>query len=209
VPGQEAGNSITDVLYGDWNPSGRLPYTIAKQQQDYSAQLVLGGGPSDILSIPYTEGYARRSGQYHLKSKTDKSMLRLNVDYRHFDTFNITPRFEFGYGLSYTNFTYSKLHIAKVGNQASTDPKLEASWAAGNATPIAAGSSTALWYARPLSSNSRRTFTHYPPRLHRPLYNVTFEVKNTGPVWGGDVCVCSAWDVDGTDMPYSRFLNFI
>ncbi|KAJ7280312.1 glycoside hydrolase family 3 protein [Mycena rebaudengoi] len=148
VPGQEAGNSITDVLYGDWNPSGRLPYTIAKQQQDYSAQLVLGGGPSDILSIPYTEG--------------------LNVDYRHFDTFNITPRFEFGYGLSYTNFTYSKLHIAKVGNQASTDPKLEASWAAGNATPIAAGSSTALW-------------------LHRPLYNVTFEVKNTGPVWGGDI----------------------
>ncbi|KAJ7471852.1 glycoside hydrolase family 3 protein [Mycena latifolia] len=148
VPGQEAGNSITDVLYGDWNPSGRLPYTIAKQASDYSAQLVLGGQPSDILSIPYTEG--------------------LNVDYRHFDSFNITPRFEFGFGLSYTNFTYSQLHIAKVGGQASTDADLEESWAAGNATPIAVGSSSALW-------------------LHRPLYNVTFDVENTGPVWGGDI----------------------
>lgn len=56
VPGQEAGNSITDILYGDWNPSGRLPYTIAKQVEDYPAQLTLGGGPQDVLSIPYTEG---------------------------------------------------------------------------------------------------------------------------------------------------------
>ncbi|KAJ7119989.1 glycoside hydrolase family 3 C-terminal domain-containing protein, partial [Mycena crocata] len=148
VPGQEAGNSITDVLYGDWNPSGRLPYTIAKQVSDYSAQLVLGGQPTDILSIPYTEG--------------------LNVDYRHFDSFNITPRFEFGFGLSYTNFTYSQLHIAKVGHQESTDAALEESWEAGNATPIAQGSSTALW-------------------LHKPFFNVTFTVANTGPVWGGDV----------------------
>lgn len=57
MPGQEAGNAITDVLYGDWNPSGRLPYTIAKQASDYPVQLVLGGQPTDILSIPYTEGY--------------------------------------------------------------------------------------------------------------------------------------------------------
>ncbi|KAK7018629.1 glycoside hydrolase family 3 protein [Favolaschia claudopus] len=148
VPGQEAGNSITDVLYGDWNPSGRLPYTIAKQESDYSAHLILGGQPTDVLSIPYTEG--------------------LNVDYRAFDAFNITPRFEFGFGLSYTNFTYTNLHIAKVSGQASTDAALEKSWAAGDATPIAQGSSAAIW-------------------LHRPLYNVTFEVENSGPVWGGDI----------------------
>ncbi|KAJ7262759.1 beta-glucosidase [Mycena haematopus] len=148
VSGAETGNAITDVLYGDWNPSGRLPYTIAKNASDYSAHLILGGEGSDILNITYTEG--------------------LNVDYRAFDAFNITPRFEFGFGLSYTNFTYSQLHIAKVAGQASTDSALEKSWAAGNATPIAQGSSTALW-------------------LHRPLYNVTFDVENTGPVWGGDI----------------------
>ncbi|KAF7361317.1 Glycoside hydrolase family 3 protein [Mycena sanguinolenta] len=111
-----------------------------------SSFLVGEGG--DILNITYAEG--------------------LHVDYRAFDAFNITPRFEFGFGLSYTNFTYSNLHIAEVGHQASTDKALEDSWAAGNATPIAQGSSTALW-------------------LHRPLYNVTFEVENTGPVWGGDI----------------------
>lgn len=54
-----------DVLYGDWNPSGRLPYTIAKDINDYPAQITLGGGPNDVISIPYTEG--------------------LFIDYRHFD----------------------------------------------------------------------------------------------------------------------------
>jgi len=65
LPGQESGNSLVDVLYGDWNPSGRLPYTIAKKQEDYSAQITLGGGPLDVISIPYSEG--------------------LFIDYRHFD----------------------------------------------------------------------------------------------------------------------------
>ncbi|CAK5278243.1 unnamed protein product [Mycena citricolor] len=148
VPGQEAGNSITDVLYGDWNPSGRLPYTIAKNISDYPTSVVTGGSGSDVLSIPYHEG--------------------LNVDYRHFDFFNVTPRFEFGFGLSYTNFTYSQLHVKKVVHQSSTDDALEKAWSAGEATPIAQGSSTALW-------------------LHRPLYNVTFHVENTGCVWGGDI----------------------
>lgn len=36
LPGEEAGNSIVDVLWGDVNPSGRLPYTIAKKESDYS-----------------------------------------------------------------------------------------------------------------------------------------------------------------------------
>lgn len=57
MPGQEVGNALTDVLYGAWNPSGRLPYTIAKSLLDYPAQLITGEGigPDVILSIPYTE----------------------------------------------------------------------------------------------------------------------------------------------------------
>lgn len=73
LPGQEAGNSITDVLYGDVNPSGRLPYTIAKDPADYGAQLITGGSGDDILRIDYTEG--------------------LNIDYRHFDAVRPDPRF--------------------------------------------------------------------------------------------------------------------
>ena len=39
LPGQESGNSLTDVLFGDVNPSGRLPITIAKQETDYPADV--------------------------------------------------------------------------------------------------------------------------------------------------------------------------
>ena len=56
MPGQEVGNALMDVLYGTWNPSGRLPYTIAKSPSDYPAHVITGGEPPEILSIPYAEG---------------------------------------------------------------------------------------------------------------------------------------------------------
>ncbi|KAG8870801.1 hypothetical protein FRB97_009365 [Tulasnella sp. 331] len=86
IQGQEAGNAIVDVLWGTVNPSGRLPYTIAKQQSDYPAQVIFAGG-----NITYSEG--------------------LFVDYKWFDAKGIAPRYEFGFGLSYTTFQYSKLQI--------------------------------------------------------------------------------------------------
>ncbi|KAG8916060.1 hypothetical protein FRC00_000633, partial [Tulasnella sp. 408] len=49
--GQEAGNAIVDILFGDVNPSGRLPYTIAKQASDYGAAVQTGGG-----TVNYSEG---------------------------------------------------------------------------------------------------------------------------------------------------------
>jgi hypothetical protein len=70
MPGQEAGGAIADVLYGDVNPSAKLPYTIAKSPEDYSAQLVLGGNGGDVLDIPYTDG--------------------LLIDYRWFDAVSTT-----------------------------------------------------------------------------------------------------------------------
>jgi beta-glucosidase len=91
LPGQEAGNGLIDVLYGAYNPSGRLPYTIGKSIDDYSAKVIYNSSTS-ILPIPYTEG--------------------LLIDYKHFDAANITPRFEFGFGLSYTTFKYSNLEIS-------------------------------------------------------------------------------------------------
>ncbi|KAI0083610.1 glycosyl hydrolase family 3 N terminal domain-containing protein [Irpex rosettiformis] len=148
VPGQEAGNSIADVLFGDVNPSGRLPYTIAKDVSDYGAQLVTGGDAAAILSIPYTEG--------------------LLIDYRWFDANNIEPRFEFGFGLSYTTFQYFNLHTSVISQPDSDSKLLEDAWAAGKATLIAEGSTTALW-------------------LHRPFVKVQFEVQNTGNVDGGEI----------------------
>ncbi|KAF8809832.1 glycoside hydrolase family 3 protein [Phlegmacium glaucopus] len=149
LPGQEAGNALTDILYGAWNPSGRLPYTIAKSPSDYPTRLTTGGGPDDILSIPYTEG--------------------LNIDYRHFDAKNITPRFEFGFGLSYTTFKYSDLSIQAINaGDDPADAALVSAWEKGDATPIAEGSSRAFW-------------------LHRPAFKVSFTVQNSGSVFGGEI----------------------
>jgi len=91
IPGQEAGNGLVDVLYGAYNPSGRLPYTIGKSITDYSAQVTVNQAGT-ITPITYTEG--------------------IFIDYRHFDQAGIAPRFEFGFGLSYTTFAYSGLAIS-------------------------------------------------------------------------------------------------
>lgn len=84
IPGQESGNALVDILYGSTTPSGKLPYTIAKSSRDYGTSVQSGDDN-------YAEG--------------------LFIDYRHFDQANITPRFEFGFGLSYTTFSYSNLSI--------------------------------------------------------------------------------------------------
>ncbi|CAO3640032.1 unnamed protein product [Cunninghamella blakesleeana] len=85
LPGEQSGHSLADVLYGDVNPSGRLPYTIAKKEEDY----VTAPSPDD--HIVYSE--------------------KLNIGYRWFDSKNIEPLFPFGYGLSYTQFSYNKLKV--------------------------------------------------------------------------------------------------
>ncbi|OAA65469.1 beta-glucosidase [Niveomyces insectorum RCEF 264] len=86
LPGQEAGHSLTDVLYGDVNPSGRLPYTVARQEADYGPLL----NPS--VSADYFPDDDFAEGLY--------------MDYRAFDRRGLAPRFPFGFGLSYTTFAY-------------------------------------------------------------------------------------------------------
>ncbi|KAK8112576.1 hypothetical protein PG984_013102 [Apiospora sp. TS-2023a] len=85
--GQESGHAITDVLLGDANPSGKLVYTIAKRVEDYNGEIC------PCCDCDYVEG--------------------LYTDYRHFDQAGIEPRYEFGYGLSYTNFTFGPLAVSK------------------------------------------------------------------------------------------------
>lgn len=85
LPGQESGNSIVDILYGATNPSGKLPYTIAKAEKDYCCKV--------------QSAYTSPSPEQDFKEG-------LLIDYLWFDKHNITPRYEFGFGLSYTSFTY-------------------------------------------------------------------------------------------------------
>jgi beta-glucosidase len=97
MPGQEAGNAIVDVLYGDVNPSGRLPYTIAHTEKEYGALLNFTLNDGDSTWFPQSNF---EEGPY--------------IDYRYFDLHDITPRYEFGFGLSYTSFIYSGLEVSKT-----------------------------------------------------------------------------------------------
>lgn len=96
IPGQQSGNSLVDVLYGHVSPSGKLPYTVAKKEEDYGLLLNHTEDTSWFPQDNFTEG--------------------VYIDYRAFDRDEIEPRFEFGYGLSYSKFEYSNIQIAASTN---------------------------------------------------------------------------------------------
>ena len=79
-------------------------------------------------------------------SKADHSSVgdRLLIDYRHFDANDIEPRFEFGFGLSYTNFSYSNLHVKEIENDFFPHSLIEG-WEDSEPGPSGEGSSQALW----------------------------------------------------------------
>jgi len=89
-PGQECGNAVADVLFGDQDPSGRLTQTFPKRLEDNPAFL---NYPGDLGQVRYGEG--------------------IFVGYRYYDKKRIEPLFPFGHGLSYTRFEYSELSLPK------------------------------------------------------------------------------------------------
>jgi beta-glucosidase len=90
--GMEGGNALAGVLFGDINPSGKLPCSIPKRLEDSPAH-ALDAYPGTTGVVVYKEG--------------------LLVGYRWYDTKKIAPQFPFGYGLSYTTFKYSNLRLLK------------------------------------------------------------------------------------------------
>jgi beta-glucosidase len=104
-PGMEGGNAIADVITGKVNPSGKLASTFPASYNDVpSAKSFPGkefkdkpvqgmmGMPAFEAEVTYDEG--------------------IYVGYRYYKTFGVKPAYEFGYGLSYTDFTYSDLSLS-------------------------------------------------------------------------------------------------
>ncbi|KAJ5595214.1 uncharacterized protein N7459_001422 [Penicillium hispanicum] len=102
LPGQEAGDSLTDVLFGAYSPSGHMPYTIPRSESDYPDSVSLINQPFGQIQDTFTEG--------------------LYVDYRHFRQANVTPRYPFGHGLSYTTFNFSNPTLSGVTGLGSAYP---------------------------------------------------------------------------------------
>ena len=84
--GSEAGNAIADVIFGDYNPSGKLP-----------------------VSFPYSVG---QEPLYYNQKNTGRPSNPVHVTYSHYNDAPKTALFPFGYGLSYTSFEYSKLKLS-------------------------------------------------------------------------------------------------
>ncbi|MBN2413999.1 glycoside hydrolase family 3 C-terminal domain-containing protein [candidate division KSB1 bacterium] len=102
--GMEGGNAMARILFGEVNPSGKLPYTIPEKLADSPAHSI-GEYPGEKFTVKYKEG--------------------LLVGYRFFDTNNIEPLYCFGHGLSYTRFEYSDLDLS--GKTLSSDDSLHVS----------------------------------------------------------------------------------
>ncbi len=92
-PGMEGGNALAHILFGDVNPSGKLPFTFPVKLEDAPAHK-LGEYPS-TPGDPLKQTY-----------KDD-----IWVGYRYYDTYHVAPQYAFGHGLSYTTFRYSALTV--------------------------------------------------------------------------------------------------
>ncbi|KAK5110051.1 hypothetical protein LTR62_006295 [Meristemomyces frigidus] len=103
IPGEQSGNAITDILYGKANPGGKLPFTLGQYRGQYGA---------DDLYLP-------NNG---LESPQSDFAEGVFIDYRVFDKLGVTPLYEFGFGLSYTNFSFSNIQIQKHSAPAYTTP---------------------------------------------------------------------------------------
>lgn len=93
-PGMEGGTALAGILFGEVNPSGKLPLSFPKELKDSPAH-ALGQYPGnkDTTAVHYHEG--------------------VFVGYRYHDTYEVKPLFSFGHGLSYTSFEFSDMELSK------------------------------------------------------------------------------------------------
>ncbi|NLF40092.1 hypothetical protein GX586_11640 [bacterium] len=92
-PGQEGGTALAGMLFGDVNPSGKLPVSFEKRWEDSGAY---GTYPPENGEVTYSDG--------------------IFVGYRHFDAKDTEPQFCFGHGLSYTAFAYTNLAVTATAH---------------------------------------------------------------------------------------------
>jgi beta-glucosidase len=120
--GEEGGNALADIILGNVNPSGKMPFTLPDS---------LGQTPAQLL------------GNYHGREKPLVYEEDILIGYRWFDAKNLNPAFPFGHGLSYTNFTYSGLDVQSNPVSISVNFQLQ------NSGSMAGAETTQLYISAP------------------------------------------------------------
>jgi beta-glucosidase len=126
-PGQELGNALAELLFGDASPSGKLPTSFPKRLEHNPSYL---NYPGENGKVSYGEG--------------------LFVGYRYYDRLGLEPRFPFGHGLSYTSFAYGPLRLSRESG--GLDTPLEVSLDVTN-TGERAGQEVVQLYVRDVESS--------------------------------------------------------
>lgn len=105
-PGQEGGHAIADVLSGKVNPSGKLATTFPVSYADVPFS---GNFPGKLLDASAKGGFMGAPSENTYEEG-------IYVGYRYYNTFKVKPAYEFGYGLSYTTFTYGPVTVVRSPN---------------------------------------------------------------------------------------------
>jgi beta-glucosidase len=109
--GQETGNSVADILSGKVNPSGKIADTFPLTYDDVPSAKTFPG--KELPAEKTTDqGNGPLSSFMRIKPAVVTYEDGIYVGYRYYETFKVKPAYEFGYGLSYTNFTYSNLKLS-------------------------------------------------------------------------------------------------
>ena len=152
-PGESNGTALASVLYGSTDPSGHLPVTF----------------PRDLSQVP-----AATAAQFPGVNGQVLYSEGLDVGYRWYDSKDITPLFPFGYGLSYTSFAFSHLHIWAAGTRGSP-PTVHVSAVVTNTGKTAGSEVAQLYLGDPPAAGE-------PPRQLKGIQKVTLKPGQSATV---------------------------
>jgi beta-glucosidase len=137
-PGLEAGNAITNILNGKVTPSGKLATTFPMEYKDVSSAKNFPGKEFPDQATTGNFGFKQVPAEVTYEEG-------IYVGYRYFNTFNVKPAYEFGYGLSYTNFNYSDLKLSAN----SFNKKIKATVTVKNSGKVAGKEAVQLYISAP------------------------------------------------------------
>lgn len=130
-PGEEDGNVAADLLFGQADPSGKLPVSWPANSSQVPAntpQQYPGVSVNGVPTVTYSEG--------------------LDMGYRWYDANHVAPLYPFGYGLSYTNFRISQLTVAREGSDGALDVRFQVQ----NTGPVAGAETPQVYLGLPASA---------------------------------------------------------